>query len=371
MDTSCNEHRFFSGAVVVVTGGAGSVGSELVKQLLDYDVSEVRSVDTNESALFEQEHQFHGDTRLHTYRVDITCESENIRVFSGADFVFHCAALKHVPSCERSPYGAVDVNILGLGAVTRAAQFVGIKRLLFTSSDKAVNPTNVMGASKLMGERLIAAADATQPHSVAGKTICSSTRFGNVAGSRGSVIPLFVEQMKRGGRLTLTDERMTRFFMTLQDATFMVLQSIVHAKGGEIFITKMPVINIRDLAEVMIDMLAPIFGRSRDHYEIEEVGCRPGEKLWEELSTSEEARRQLEGEGFLCVLPVATQNAADSEEQYTALRLRQSGRAYVSSSEPSMSREEIWNFLLLPGVLPDELRESVLEVKQQPRVAAV
>src|SRR5262249_37631973 len=144
---------------VVVTGGVGSVGAEIVRQLLSFKVREVRVLDNNESALFEAEQQYSGEPRFKAFHSDISNEWEMMRVFSDAHYVFHAAALKHVPSCERSPFSAVDTNINGLKAVIRAAQLNGVRKVLFTSSDKAVNPTNVMGASKLMGERLFIAAN--------------------------------------------------------------------------------------------------------------------------------------------------------------------------------------------------------------------
>lgn len=346
---------FFRDSVVVVTGGVGSVGSAVIKQLLELEVAEVRAFDHNESALFEAEHYYANEPRFQAFQGDITDEWETLRVFSGADFVFHAAALKHVPSCEKSPFSAVDVNILGIKSVIRAAQRNAIKRVVFTSSDKAVSPTNVMGASKLMGERLFVAANHMSVGPKKG-TRFSNTRFGNVAGSRGSVIPLFCQQIKQGQDLTLTDERMTRFMMSLDSAASLVIESMVYARGGETFITKMPSMRIRDLAAVMIDVIAPFYGHRSEDIGIRIIGSRPGEKLWEELSTEEESRRILEGEDYLCVLPSANDIPADIENRYAALGLRRSSCVYNSEHEPKMTSDEIRCFLGLDNVLPSELQ---------------
>lgn len=361
-----NVQDFFRGRTVVVTGGVGSVGSEIVRQLLQFDVKEVRALDNNESALFDAEHQYGADPRFKAYQADITNEWETLRVFSGADHVFHTAALKHVPSCERSPFSAIDTNIIGIKSIIRAAQLNRVQKVLFTSSDKAVSPTNVMGASKLLGERLFIAAN----HMSVGPDnglVFSNTRFGNVAGTRGSVIPLFCRQIERGGPVTLTDERMTRFIMSLEEATQLVIESMVHARGGETFITKMPSLCVADLARVMIELVAPVFGRNPRSIETRVTGARPGEKLWEELSTDEESRRILEGDRYLCVLPSANDIPADIGTRYKALGLERSSCVYNSANEPKMTDADIRRFLLRDGVLPADI---LLALRKSPGLLA-
>jgi FlaA1/EpsC-like NDP-sugar epimerase len=345
---------FFKGKSIVVTGGVGSVGSEIVRQLLELDIKEVRALDNNESSLFDAEQHYLGDKRYRAFQADIINEWETLRVFSGADYVFHAAALKHVPSCERSPFSAIDTNIIGLNSVIRAAERNHVKKVLFTSSDKAVSPTNVMGASKLLGERLFIAANnlSVGPNQA---TLFANTRFGNVAGSRGSVIPLFCRQIAKGGPVTLTDERMTRFIMSLEEATQLVIESMVFAHGGDTFITKMPSLCIADLARILIKLVAPLYGRNPNDIKVTVTGSRPGEKLWEELSTDEESRRILEGDRYLCVLPSANDIPADIEQRYAALGLKRSSCIYNSHHEPKMSDEEILKFIMLDGVLPEEV----------------
>lgn len=344
---------FIEGKKVIVTGGVGSVGSELVKLMLESDVSLVRIIDNNESALFNIGQTYGGDNRVEFYHCDICDVSEMERTFGNMDLCFHTAGLKHVPSCEKSPFSTVRTNILGSEIVMRAALTNKLEKVLFTSTDKAVNPTNVMGTSKLMTERLFTAMNFLNTN--ADRTIFSSVRFGNVAGSRGSVIPIFFDQIRKGGPVTLTDSSMTRFIMTLGDAAKLVVQSMAFAKGGELFITKMPTLRIEDLAEVMIELLAPIFGHDPNAIEIKVVGLRAGEKLWEELSTSEECNRLLESENYLVVLPAIASEKVRSTYIYDELPTRRASKMYISSEEPCMSKTQIHAFLMRPDVLPAEI----------------
>jgi FlaA1/EpsC-like NDP-sugar epimerase len=337
---------------VIVTGGVGSVGREIVEKLAAAGVKTIRVIDNNESGLFDMETDFAGRPGVEFFHCDITDEREMRRTFSDMDVCFHCAALKHVPSCERNPFSAVSVNIEGCEVVGRVAIEAGLETVIFTSSDKAVNPTNVMGTTKLMGERLFTAMNFLR--SKAAPTVFSCTRFGNVLGSRGSVVPLFARQILQGGPLTITDERMTRFVMTLSEAADLVIESMLLARGGEVFITKMPVLRIRDLARVMIKMLAPLAGHNPDKIELRVVGARPGEKLWEELSTDEEATRLLEGEKFLIVMTANhTKAERDSKYVYNAIQVQPSDVIYHSDRQPVMSDDEIEVMLRQPGVLPE------------------
>lgn len=341
--------NIFQGKNVVITGGVGSVGREIVRQLQALGPAEIRAVDNNESGLFDFEHSIEARVPTTFYHCDITDEYEMRRVLSGMDFCFHAAALKHVPSCERSPFSAVNTNIRGSEIVIRAALFNHLQRVLFTSSDKAVNPTNVMGTSKLMGERLFTAANDLHFGGKTG-TIFTSTRFGNVLGSRGSVIPLFIDQIRKGGPVKLTDRRMTRFVMTIEEATRLVIESMGLATGGEVFITKMPVLRIEDLAHVLIEQFAPTFGHDPARIEVIEIGSRPGEKLWEELSTDEESRRLLEGDRYMSVMP-ALAPMRDSAYEDTVAPMKRSERIYHSAEEQPMSRDEIGAFLRDSGLL--------------------
>ena len=346
--------KFYSGASVAVLGGAGSVGRELVSQLLELDVSVVRALDNNESGLFEVSQKYSRNPRLQVFMTDIRDKSKLLQMFDSIDYVFHAAALKHVPLCEHSPFDAVQTNIMGVQNIIEAANEKGVRKVLFTSSDKAVNPTNVMGTSKLMGERLMTAANAIS--SSRDLTICASTRFGNVAGSSGSVIPIFEKQIATKAPITITDNGMTRFVMTLHEAVNLVLVSLMMAQGGEVYVTKMPILKITDLAETMIELLAPQYGLQCDDIEITEIGCRPGEKLYEELLNDEETRRAYEIDDFYVILP-AIRNIYNGID-YTAATGSPVSHSYTSAMQKHMSKHEIKRFLLKPGVLSICLKKS-------------
>ncbi len=327
---------------VLVTGSCGTIGSELVNQLLNtYGVEELICLDNNESELFfqEQRHRSHPEARF--FLANVRDKEKLKRKCQGIDILFHSAAYKHVELCEKSPFEAVQTNILGVRNIIDAACECGIGKVIFTSSDKAVNPTNVMGTSKLMGERLITAANS----SMRGGPVFASTRFGNVLGSRGSVIPIFREQIRQGRNVTLTDVDMTRFIMSISQATKLVIDSAEYAKGGEVFVTKMPVIRISDLAEVMIEELAPRFGHDPEDISIEVIGTKPGEKLYEELMNLEETRRTIELSNYFSVLPAFRDIYDNISYEYPDVLSRKVTNPYNSSNEQPLSKAELKNFL--------------------------
>jgi len=344
-------NKIFSGKTILVTGACGTVGSELLKQLLsgqDYAPKQVIGIDNNESGLFFIDQQYLSDDRVHFFVCDIRDKNELTRKMMGVDIVFHCAALKHVILCERSPEQAVYTNVQGVQNVISAAHDAEVEKVIFTSSDKAVNPTNVMGTSKLMGERLMTAANSS---SNGKKQIFASTRFGNVLGSNGSVIPIFHAQIARGGPVTLTDRNMTRFVMSIQESVRMVLDSAHFSCGGEVFITKMPVVRIEDLAIAMIQELAPRYGYNQDEIKITEIGAKPGEKLYEELMSSEETRRAVELEQYFSVLPAFRGLYNEIEYTYSGVVSEDVYNPYVSSSEAPLSISEIRKLLNEFGLL--------------------
>jgi FlaA1/EpsC-like NDP-sugar epimerase len=323
---------FYAGRKVAITGAAGTVGRELVKQLLQSDAEEIRLLDNAESALYALEGEIN-DCRAHCFVVDTQHLQQLERFVTDVDDLFHCAAYKHVPACERNPLAAVQNNIVAVQNVITASRNAGVKRVLFTSSDKAVNPTNVMGTSKLMGERLITAANTLDLNN---DTVFASTRFGNVLGSSGSVIPIFRRQIVLGQPITLTHREMSRFVMTPSESALLVLRSLQLAQGGEVFITKMPALNIFDLAERMRAMLAPSDGEG----EIKIIGARPGEKLFEELMTEEEMARAYVMEDFIVVLP-AFRNIYDRIDYSAYLSGRQPEQVYRSDHQILMDSQAI------------------------------
>ena len=225
---------------------------------------------------------------------------EAVLAFDDIDFVIHTAAMKHVDITEYNPFEAVKTNVVGLQNVIDAAIDSTVKRVLFTSSDKAVDPANTMGTTKLLGEKLI-----TAGNKYSGRTgiRLTSVRFGNVIDSSQSVVPVFSEQIRNGGPVTLTDPEMTRFFLTYRDLIELVFSAMELTKGGEVFVYKMPSVRIEDLADAMVDVLAPKYGHDPGEIEIQVTGRRVGETLHEETMTELEATRTVENESMYAILP--------------------------------------------------------------------
>ena len=346
---------FFKTKRILVTGACGTVGNELVRQLLEeYEVKELIGIDNNESELFFLDQRFSKFQQASFYLADVRDRDKITRKMEGVDVVFHTAAFKHVILCERSPMEAVQTNILGVQNIVAAAIESKVERVIFTSSDKAVNPTNVMGTSKLMGERLMSAANGNLRSN---GPIFASTRFGNVLGSRGSVIPIFREQIKKGGPVTLTDPKMTRFIMSIRQAVQLVIDSAVLAQGGEVFVTKMPVIRIQDLAEVMIEELAPRYGVNRASIGIEIIGSKPGEKMYEELMNDEETRRALELESYFVVIPAFRSVSRRIDYRYPKTLSEEVTNPYNSGNEAPLSKPELKEFLTVNHLLEEDLSE--------------
>ncbi len=281
--------NIFQNKTILVTGGCGSIGSQIVKQLLSYEPKSVRIFERSESAHFRLNQEIKSD-KIRNLVGDV-CDAERVHyAMDGVDIVFHAAAMKHVPLCEYNPFEAVRTNILGTQNLIDAAQKHGVERFISISTDKAVNPTSTMGATKLLGEKIVANA------AISGgkKTKFCCVRFGNVLASSGSVIPVFERQIKDGNAVTITSKEMTRFFMGVDDAVKLVLKAAHLADRGEIFILKMNALKIIELAEVIVEELAPRHGKDPKSIQYEIIGLRPGEKLHEPLITGEEARYMTE-----------------------------------------------------------------------------
>jgi FlaA1/EpsC-like NDP-sugar epimerase len=271
----------FSGKTILVTGGAGSIGRELVKKILSTDVHSIRVLDNNETGLHDVALDF-GDPRIRLLLGDITNEKRMMRAMKNVDLVFHTAALKHVPICEYNPFEAAEINVRGTQNCIDAAIENNVEKMIFISTDKAVSPFNVMGATKLVAERLTIAANS---YSISTQFSC--VRFGNVLNSRGSVIPIFKKQILAGGPITITDPSMTRFIMTISQAVDLILQCSRETIGDEIFVLKMPSLKLQDLAHAMIDYCRDTYNSSPT-INTQAIGIRPGEKLSEELISRDE-----------------------------------------------------------------------------------
>ncbi len=275
---------YYKGKKVLVTGGSGSIGQKIVKELIQYDVDVVRVLDNNETALFDLEQDLKS-SKIRTFVGDIRDLQRLKMAFKDIDIIFHAAAYKHVPLCEYNPMDAVKTNVMGTQNIIDAAIVCEVKKVILISTDKAVNPANVMGATKLLAERLMISSNA---YSGIGGTQFSCVRFGNVLNSRGSVIPVFKKQIKEGGPLTITDKAMTRFIMHIHEAAKLILNAGSISEGGEIFILKMPSVKVTDLAEAMIEYYAPKYGYEIGDIDVKIIGKRVGEKLHEELMTPDE-----------------------------------------------------------------------------------
>ncbi|MFC5405010.1 UDP-N-acetylglucosamine 4,6-dehydratase (inverting) [Cohnella soli] len=277
----------FNGKVVLVTGGTGSFGKKFVRKMLELDVKKVIVLSRDELKQYEMSQEF-TDPRMRFFIGDVRDSERLNRAFDGVDIVVHTAALKHVTACEYNPFEAVRTNILGAQNVIDAAINRGVKRVIALSTDKAANPINLYGATKLASDKLFVAAN-----SYVGDcpTRFAVVRYGNVVGSRGSVIPFF-HKIRSTGRLPITDERMTRFWITLDQGVQFVQDCLGRMKGGEIFVPKIPSVKIVDLARV----IAP-------ECDLDYVGIRPGEKLHEAMITEDDARKTVEFDDYFIIKP--------------------------------------------------------------------
>ena len=286
------------GKTVLVTGGTGSIGFELVKEVLRRGAEKVVIFSRDEIKHFILRKKL-GDPRVVTVVGDVR-EKESIeKIFRRyrIDIVYHTAAMKHVVICEDFPLEAVKTNILGTHNVVEACLDHGVPRMITISTDKAVHPVNVMGATKFIAERITLNAQ-----KAAGKDqVFACVRFGNVANSRGSVIPVFVQNLKDRKPLEITDRNVTRFIMRIKDAVKLIVKATGIAKGGEIFILKMKAFRLGDLVDVMVNKIAPLL--SVENVEVKEVGLSPGEKLHEELVNSIERGKAVEKEDMYVVMP--------------------------------------------------------------------
>lgn len=267
----------FKNQVLMITGGTGSFGNAVLKRFLSTDVSEIRIFSRDEKKQEDMRIAINND-KVKFYIGDVRNYDSVYQAMKGVDYVFHAAALKQVPSCEFYPMEAVHTNIVGTENVMNAATANKVKRLVVLSTDKAVYPINAMGISKAMSEKLMVAKSRLQ---LKGETVFCATRYGNVMASRGSVIPLFISQLKEDKPLTVTDPNMTRFLMSLEESVDLVLYAYEHGKQGDIFVKKAPASTVSDLAQAIKEL----FNKNN---EVRIIGTRHGEKLYESLISREE-----------------------------------------------------------------------------------
>lgn len=352
----------FNGKNILITGATGTIGRELVMHLVKYKPNVIRVFSRDEAKQLRMQQEMrlclHSDNSIENVRDnviryligDIRDEKRLRQALKEIDIVFHTAAMKHVLACEYNPFEALKTNVLGTQNLIDASIEAGVEMFVYTSSDKAVNPSNAMGASKLFAEKLVTAANYYKGHS---KTCFFTVRFGNVLGSNGSFTLNIFEQISRDREVTLTDPRMTRFVMSIQDATQLILKAATLARGGEIFILKMPAVKIKDLIETMIEEIAPRFGLIPADIKIKEIGAFPGEKLYEELLTEEEGMRAIERDE-LFIIPAQIQELVrkDATPDYGVLSIeKQMPGRYDSKQQPHLDKTAIQALLRDSGLI--------------------
>lgn|SRR5690625_485234 len=278
---------YFKGKRILVIGGSGTIGKKIVKAIQKEHPKLIRIFSRDEYKHYLFQNELGKCDNVRFIIGDIRDYDRVLASMQDIDYVFHLAAMKHVDICEENPYEAVRTNVHGTNNVIKAALSQNVKKVVFTSSDKAISPTNTYGATKLIGERLISAAENNKSEA---QTIFASVRFGNVMGSRGSVIPLFKNKIIHDKKITVTDNNMTRFMMTMTQATELTIKALKEANGGEVFVLKMPVIHLGILVEVLIEEVCKRHQLKKEEIDIELIGLKPGEKMYEELMTYDESK---------------------------------------------------------------------------------
>lgn len=340
MSISPDIAAYYEGKTVLVTGGTGSIGSIIVEELLQARPRAVRVFSRDEGKHFDMQERFGPRTDLR-YLVGDVRDAERLRVaMKGVDAVFHAAALKHVPACEYNPFEAVKTNVLGTQNVITCAVEARVRTVVAVSTDKAMTPVNTMGASKLLAEKLVAAADSWNPDT----TMCC-VRFGNVVGSRGSVVPAWINSIRRQREVRVTEPEMTRFMMSIRDAVHLTLKAGVESRGGEIFIFKMPVLRLDDLLGVVIEETCRRSGIDVSEVSVSSIGLRAGEKMHEGLISEDEVIRSEDRNDMIVV---------HSIDEFT--RRQRTGWGDVDTSVlhsdkvQVMSRDQIAEMLASSGV---------------------
>ncbi|HWJ78413.1 MAG TPA: polysaccharide biosynthesis protein [Niallia sp.] len=327
----------FTDKVILITGGTGSWGHELVKQLLREDVKEIRIYSRNESNQFSMKQEFDNHPKLHFIIGDIKEKECLIEACKNVDYVFHLAALKHVPVCEDQPLEAIKTNAIGTQNVIEAAIACNVHKVVYISTDKASDPSNIYGLSKAMGEKLIIHANTLQSNT---KFVC--IRGGNVLGTNGSVIHVFRKQIKEKQTVGITDLNMTRFFLTVQDAIKLVFKATYESFGGETFVMQMPTCKITDLAEVLIEH------SNVKNVKMEILGIRPGEKVHELLLSKHESANTVvyDNEYFVILPSIPIKGLREHYAKYKPVNMEE-----YNSSTGLISKEEIKEMLVKGGLL--------------------
>ena len=330
--------------VLMITGGTGSFGGTVLKRFLSTSVREIRIFSRDEKKQEDMRITFN-NPKLKFYIGDVRDYDSISQAMKGVDYVFHAAALKQVPSCEFYPMEAVRTNVIGTENVMNAATAHNVKRVVVLSTDKAVYPINSMGISKAMAEKLMVAKARTQ---LEDETVLCATRYGNVMASRGSVIPLFISQLKEGKPLTVTDPNMTRFLMSLEDSVDLVLYAFEHGKQGDIFVQKAPASTVADLAQAIKELL-------KKDEPVRIIGTRHGEKLYESLISREEMVKAEDMGGYY---RIPADNRDLNYAQYFSEGEEKISHQedYTSHNTERLNVEQVKTLLLKLDYIKEELR---------------
>jgi len=333
----------YKGKKILITGGTGTIGHHLTRRLLQEEPAVIRIFSRDEYKQYNMSLEFQQHAPLLRFLIgDVRDEQRLLRAMEDIDYVFHLAAMKHVPFCEYNPFEAVKTNVMGTQNVIQAAIQSGVKKVLFASSDKAIAPTNTYGATKLTAERLISAAEYQKGPK---ETIFASVRFGNVMGSRGSVIPLFIRQILDNQEITVTDRNMKRFMMTPSQAISLMLKANELSQGGEVFVLKMPVVKLVDLVDVLIEEVSKRHGLSHQ-IAVREIGLRVGEKMYEELMTPDEERHAIETKDMYILPFMFEKNTRIYPDVITEKR-----QVLNVGNEPPIDKEVLRRWLIEEGLV--------------------
>lgn len=325
---------------ILITGVCGTIGKSLLYHILNekkFRNYNIIGIDKDENNLFFLYEEFLNQERVKLFLCDIRNEISLNNFLDKVEIIFHTAALKHVGITELSPYEAIQTNINGTNNLIRLSEQNKVNKLIFCSTDKAVNPTNVMGASKLMAEKLLTSAVARNKSR---GTIFSSIRFGNVMGSAGSVFQVFQDQIKKGNDITITDLKMSRFVMSISEATKYIIEVSNLAVGGEVFVPKMPAIKITTLADALIKI-----NSETSNFKKVIIGAKPGEKMYEELVGSEEIRRTIEIKNYYVILPAFTNLFPKIVGKYKLKNNNNLKKIYNSQTADKLNCKQIIHFI--------------------------
>jgi len=333
----------FKNKVLLISGGTGSFGGAVLKRFLTTDIKEIRIFSRDELKQDDMR-KFYNNDKLKFYIGDVRDKNSIDDAMRGVDYVFHAAALKQVPSCEFYPMQAVKTNVIGTENLLNSAIAAGVKKVIALSTDKAVYPINAMGISKAMMERVIVAKGRNVKD-----TMIACTRYGNVMASRGSVIPLFIDQVRNGKPITITDPNMTRFMMSLDDAVDLVLFAFENGQSGDIFVQKAPAATVELLAHTMKNILG-----APDH-EVKTIGTRHGEKLYETLLTKEEMVKAIDMERYYRI-PADTRDLNYNQFFEEGEEVVTEAGEYHSHNTHRLDEDELTGLLLNLREIKDDLK---------------